>query len=340
MTDLFVVASGLEPASVMAAVPPSCRREIDAPPPGTADGRDIVLAFPEWRPRRPALHLLPSFSMLTPAPPAFRFEVAIETAGGWSPWVATETIGEASFSPLPGAVDGLRCDVDVFAAARPAERVRLRLRLPVPAAATVTGAPWLVTLSAAGEHQRDDGARIGSARIQVPGLSQMEAPDAIRARICSPTCLTMVARYWGVAADVDAVASAVFHPRLDMYGVWPAAIRAAGALGIGGYLLRVPDWATAAWCLDHGLPLIVSVRYTSGELTGAAIAKTDGHLLVVTGYEGDTVIVNDPAAGTRREVERRYRLDELRRVWLERTGVAYILFRPAPAGSGARGRRR
>ena len=162
-------------------------------------------------------------------------------------------------------------------------------------------------------------------------MSQMEQPRAIRARVCSPTCVTMVLKYWGVEADVASVARAIFHPRLDMYGVWPSAIRAAGALGIAGYLLRVPDWATAAWCLDRGIPLIVSVRYAAGELTGAAIEKTDGHLLVLTGYDRGTVSVNDPAAPTRSEVERRYRLDEVRRVWLERTGVAYVLFRPSRA---------
>jgi hypothetical protein len=328
MTDLFLVARHLTPASLIAAVPPSCRREVEAAPPPEHDGGDAVLSFPEWRPRQPAVHLLPSFSALTPAPPPFRFELAIKTAEGWSRWVAAETIGEASFPSLPGAVDRLRCDVDVFSAARAAESVRLRLRLPVDAAATMTTAPWLVALSAADGRPSDDGMPGVTTRLNVTALSQMEQPPAIRARICSPTCLTMVAHYWGVGAEVGDVARAVFHPRLDIYGVWPAAIRAAGALGIAGYLLRVPDWASAAWCLARGMPLIVSVRYASGELTGAAIDKTDGHLLVLVGYEGDTVIVNDPAAATRREVERRYRVDELRRVWLDRTGVAYVLFRP------------
>src|SRR5437879_12535200 len=66
----------------------------------------------------------------------------------------------------------------------------------------------------------------------------------------------MVLGYLGVGVTPERLAADVFHPALDIYGVWPAAVSAAARRGIPGYLLRFPDWTAAAWCLDHGLPII------------------------------------------------------------------------------------
>jgi hypothetical protein len=90
--------------------------------------------------------------------------------------------------------------------------------------------------------------------------------------------------------------------------------------------LRFPDWASAAWCLERKLPIIASVRYAAGELSGAPLPETSGHLLVLTGYDGSHVLVNDPVAATPTDVPRRYRLDDLCRAWLGGTGVGYVLF--------------
>ena len=125
-----------------------------------------------------------------------------------------------------------------------------------------------------------------------------------------------------------ALAAEMFHAGTDLYGVWPAAVLAAGRRGVAGYLLRFPDWAAVAWCLEHGLPVIASVRYAAGELTGAAVAATSGHLIVLTGIDNADALVNDPAAPTAATVPRRYKITDLARVWLERTGVGYVLFAP------------
>jgi hypothetical protein len=323
-TDLFLAAAGLDPLAIEGAVPPSCLRGIDPAPIAARDGVDTLLMLPTWTPRRPAAHLLPSFAPLTDAPLAFRFEISAHADGEWSAWAASVTIGAAAFAPLSSAAAPLTCDVDVFRAAPAVDAVRLRIR--VRAAET---ARWIVGLSAADDAPVDFRVGAGApARLDVPALSQVEADAALGARICSPTSVAMVLGYWGRTTAPAALAAEIFHPALDIYGVWPAAVRAAAARGIAGYLLRFPDWATARWCLERDIPIVASVRYAAGELTGAAIAATPGHLLVLTGIDGETVLVNDPAAPTSASVRRRYRADEFGRVWLARGGVGYIRFDP------------
>lgn len=328
ITDLFVVASGLAPGGVTEVIPAACRRPVEGPPRARRAGDDTLVEVGPWRPRRGARHLLPAFSVLTRADYSARFELSVLAAGEWSPWVGTATIGRAEFPPLAASAPGLEVDVDVFHAPVAVESVKLRLRLGAADAATLLAAPWLLTLSACDLGPLETAPSAGAARLPVPALSQMAEGGALAARVCSPTSVAMVLAYLGADGDVGRLAAEMFHPALDIYGVWPAAICAAARRGVLGYLLRFPDWTATAWCLERGLPVIASVRYAAGELSGAAIAATAGHLLVLTGYEGGDVLVNDPAAPDTASVRRRYRRADLSRVWLERAGVGYVLFKP------------
>jgi peptidase C39-like protein len=337
MTDLFAMASDSLGECLVNSVPPACRRPLDGAPMIVRDGEDLLLVSPTWRPRSPAVHLLPAFALLATERPSFRFELSVLTRGDeWSDWVAAVSLGFSSFAPFPteasvaGGRGTLASDVDVFRCTSPAVAVKLRLRLSGLAPEEVVRCSWVLTLStweggpSAARHDGSPGVA-----LDVPARSQHEEGGIIGHRLCSPASVAMVLDYWGRHVDLPALAAEMLVPSVDLYGVWPAAIRTAAHRGLAGYLLRFPDWPSAAWCLARELPVIASVRYGAGELTGAAVAATPGHLVVLTGLEGDTVLVNDPAAPTAHEVRRRYALDEVCRVWLERTGVGYVLFDPA-----------
>lgn len=298
-------------------------------PAATRDGRDTVLEFGPWRPRRAARHLVAAFSALSERSHSFRFELSAAIGARWSTWIGAASIGPAEFASIATRGDGLEAQIDLWRAETAVESVRLRLRLPADDAAVVLAAPWLVTLSACDLAPLEPALARGATRLAVPALSQMALGGPLASRICSPVSVGMVLTYWRARPDVPELAADMFHPALDIYGVWPAAIRAAGRRGVLGYLLRFPDWASAAWCLDRGLPLVASVRYAAGELRDAAIAETAGHLLVLTGYAEGEVLVNDPAAADPAAVPRRYPIEQIVRVWLERAGVGYVLFRPA-----------
>ena len=329
ITDLFVATSGIDADAVARAIPPACRRGPSSPAAVTTSNGDLVLEFPDWRPRVAARHLLPSFSMLTGAPYTVRFEVSARAGGTWSPWVATVTIGPGAFADPPSPVKALACDVDVYTAPDPLERMRLRVRLGALDVEALAVTPWMATLSASDlAPSVRDTIPAPAPRIPVPALSQLDAAPEIAMRICSPTSVAMVLGYWGAATSPTTVANDVFHPASDSYGVWPAAIRAAGLHGVAGYVLRFPDWSSAAWCLERKLPIIASVRYATGELTNAPLHETSGHLLVLAGCDATHVFANDPVALTAADVPRRYRLDEIQRAWLDRAGVGYVLFKP------------
>ena len=76
-----------------------------------------------------------------------------------------------------------------------------------------------------------------------------------------------------------------------------------------------------------GIPVVVSVSFGSGELDGAPISSTAGHLLVVVGFTatGD-VVVNDPASRSRSGVRRTYDRAQLEAAWLGGSGgTAYVI---------------
>ena len=335
VTDLFVAASHLDPLAVIDGIPPSVRREIAPAPAPRRDGRDLVLELGPWVPRSPARHLVPALALLAARTPSVRFELSGRRAGAWSPWIATATLGVQSFAEMPAGVHGFSADIDEVCAAPSVDAVRLRVRVASPDA--ILEAPWLVTMSAWDGTLGDLSAPCSAVSLEVPARTQMTEAEDIRLRICSPTSVAMALEHLGCAVPTPVLAAAVFHAPTDRYGVWPAAIRAAATHGVPGYLLRFSDWESVAWCLGRGLPIVASVRYTAGELSGAAIPETTGHLIVITGLEGNEVLVNDPAAPTSAEVRRRYRRDELSRVWLERTGIGYVFLHPIAPSEGSRG---
>ena len=330
ITDLFAVASGIAPGAIDRAVPPSCRRGVQPAPVPTVTGGEAVFDFPEWTPRRSTRHFVPALSVLSASPFSVRFELSVHIDGAWSAWTATAVVGDSSgFEPLATRNDGLACDIDLFTSPAPVEGIRMRVRVRAPALRAVLASPWLATLSACDLGPLEPArAPAGTASVAVPAITQMDESPEIRFHICSPASVAMVLARWGRPVPLATLAAEILVRELNRYGVWPAAIGAAGRHGVAGYLLRFPDWAAAAWCLAAGLPVVASVRHARGELAGAAIDETDGHLLVLTGYDGDEVMINDPAAPSAASVARRYRRADLERVWLGRAGVGYVLFDP------------
>jgi hypothetical protein len=92
-----------------------------------------------------------------------------------------------------------------------------------------------------------------------------------------------------------------------------------GAGGGGAFVTRLRSLTEAQRFIAAGIPLIASITFSSGELSGAPISSTSGHLLVIVGFtkSGD-VVVNDPAASSRAGVRRTYDRGQFEDAWLKR----------------------
>lgn len=162
---------------------------------------------------------------------------------------------------------------------------------------------------------------------------------------CSPTSLAMVLEYHqknpaeghaftptlkGKAhADgiVDFTARAVYDHRYRGTGNWGFNTAYAAQYLPKSRVTRLPHLRATEKYLAAGKPLIVSVAFGKGQLKGAPISSTPGHLMVLVGFTPDgNVIVNDPAAKKNDQVRRLYDRAEFERAWLSRSGgLTYLL---------------
>ena len=115
-------------------------------------------------------------------------------------------------------------------------------------------------------------------------FSQMQAPDDMRRRICSPTALAMLLQASDPDIDWMDTVARCFDPSTSSYGCWPLAIRCAAAHGRIGAVEALPSWAAVVAVLDAGLPLVASIRFAEGSCRTPPLAKTRGHLVTCYGH--------------------------------------------------------
>lgn len=77
--------------------------------------------------------------------------------------------------------------------------------------------------------------------------------------------------------------------------------------------------------------MVTSIAWQAGDLDGAPVGHSNGHLVVVVGIaENGDVVVNDPAADPRRgeSVRRSYPRAQFSRVWQRSGRTVYLVYAP------------
>ncbi len=163
---------------------------------------------------------------------------------------------------------------------------------------------------------------------------------------CSPTSVTMVLGYrgrlpgaaltsWVRAPHADAVVDHAARSTYDYAypgaGNWPFNTAYAGTRGREAWVTRFRSLRELEPLILAGTPVIVSVRFGRGELAGAPISATNGHLMVVVGFDAaGNVVVNDPAAKSNSTVRRTYQRAQFENVWAPASpsgsgGLSYVI---------------
>ena len=163
--------------------------------------------------------------------------------------------------------------------------------------------------------------------LDVPALSQYAGAAPLERGWCAPASLAMLLAYRGYPLDVATVAREVYDAAYGGTGNWAFNAAFAGTLGFRAAVVHLRDLEHAHAFLADDVPLALSLAWRAGELPGAALPASDGHLVVLRGIDaaGDA-LVNDPA---RPSIAGAYPRAAFERAWLGHGGVAFAVV-PAP----------
>jgi len=131
---------------------------------------------------------------------------------------------------------------------------------------------------------------------------------------------------------VRAAVEGVFDWIYDGHGNWPFNTAYAATFGYEGYVARFTSLEKAEEFVAAGVPVIMSIAWGKGELTGADIESTNGHLLVLVGFDASgNPIINDPASPTDTSVQKTYQRSQFEPLWLQASGGTVYLIYPQGA---------
>jgi hypothetical protein len=144
---------------------------------------------------------------------------------------------------------------------------------------------------------------------------------------CSPASLSMLHAYHGIDIPVAETAGHVFDRAYNGTGNWSFNVAFSGALGLRAAVAYLDNLDRAARLIERNIPIAISYSWRAGELPGAPLEHSDGHLAVLRGFtsNGDCAI-NDSAHPSLRVT---YPRAAIERIWQRAGGVAYVV---APVG--------
>jgi hypothetical protein len=311
------------------------------------------------RPGQTFTQLIPSWNVTTPARTLVQVQArVVSTTGKVSAWKlmgawATRDAGVHRTSGGTQSDSVARVSTDTLVAAPGVSLNAYQLRVLLLRSPASTASPVVRSLQAVASRPVTvlpvTSRRLLPAKtLNVPAYSQMTHRGQYAQyggggeAWCSPTSLSMILGYYRALptaanyawvkktyADpwVDHVARVTYDYGYRGTGNWAFNTAYAANLTGEAFVTRLVNLREAERFIAAGIPLAASISFAKGQLTGAPISATAGHLVVIVGFTANgNVVVNDPAAATNSSVRRVYDRGQFERAWLRKSsGTVYVV---------------
>lgn len=306
-----------------------------------------------------ATSLIPSWSITTPGGTWARIDVRVRsgsTVGSWDTvarWAGgTSRIKRSTYSAQTDDLARLSTDTVIANAGMSFDQWQVRVILHRPKGSRSTPTLHAVNGVAASYLTRSTTTSrttmTTTTELAVPRSSQMihrgEFPHwgGGGEAWCSPTSTSMVMRFFGKGPSasayrwsrfkdsfVDHAARYTYDYQYKGTGNWAFNTAYAANYSLDSFVTRLYSLRDAERFIQAGIPLVASVAFKRGQLTGAPISSTPGHLMVIRGFTKDgRVIANDPAGSTNSTVRRVYDRAQFEKAWLGGSGGVVYVIRP------------
>jgi hypothetical protein len=333
-------------------------------PVGTTTYAGKRWAFSRWTsgwvsPGHSFTQLIPTWNAVTPAGTFVEVQARVRnSAGRTSGWkvMARWSTRDAAFRRSSGSSQRdsvARAETDTLVASSGVQLTGYQLRVLPMRASSSSATPTLRSVQAVASRP---GASLpatsrpayGARTLAVPRYSQMTHRGQYPQyggggqAWCSPTSLSMLLAYqrslpspsnyaWVSKkyADpwVDHVARVAYDYGYQGAGNWAFNTAYAANLTHDAFVTRLRNLREAERFIRAGIPLAASITFSRGQLSGAPISSTAGHLVVIAGFTSKgNVVVNDPAAPSNASVRRTYDRGQFERAWLRKSsGTVYVV---------------
>lgn len=241
--------------------------------------------------------------------------VRIFSGGIAGPWRKTAVFERGRNRSFGAAEDGFcRMETDFFICARGAEEFEFKIKL--------SGGAKLKRLACSfvkhGSRYVYKNVRARAVNLKIKGVGQDNA------RVCSPAVITAALNYFGKKVSLNAVKKGVYDNAAKIYGNWLFNTAYAADKKLFSHAVYLNNFEEVFKLLKNNFLVCASIAFNEGELGGAPLKSTPGHLVLIRGFDKDgRALVMDPAA---RRTARTYDAKEFARAWLKnKNGIAYII---------------